>query len=286
MALNLFGVGGGAKPINGSTNNNVSGNNFLKNERLSKVKLGEKVRESVLRGKFGKSLKLKEVTTDKNGKTKVHTRTYEGKEMREKIKSFYKPEIGRKISSIKNRIEKNKGFVVDNVKYIMSGSKKGIETRHKFKTFLDPGGLTEKERRLQDKLAEKRKYMNISGSRITAEELNSNREDPRAALKHNNVYSSDLGIGGRKYQITSEGKENSTDDFRGKGQKSNVLEGNFGASKNKEASFAQGGEGAASIASGIGAKPQEKKDNVIDVDFNKEQNSFNNDIMPRTGTDG
>ena len=109
------------------------------------------------------------------------------------------------------------------------------------------------------------------------------RRDPKSALKHDVAYSDSLGIAGQKYKTSAEGTEQSTDDFRGGGEKAGVLKNTSARNDGSvNPSFAQGGEGAASVASGIGAKPQEDDDNVIDANFNKDKESFNNDIMPKT----
>ncbi len=305
MALgNLLGFGGSSSPGSNSGGGSFGiGNNpkkVIRNVDFKSKDLKERVRNSSpirawhkVRVKKDGRMRT-EIERDIIAKNKVeHISKHGGKRKIEtdhdnNILTVVKGSIrsGQTVSSWKEDINKKHQLKSTNkdgskVVYHIGGDKMNREKRNELSKIFDPQGPTKKEQKFADKLKETRKNINVSYSIKSSEEadrLKKDRSSGRSRLEKG-VDSSHLGIQGKEYKTSSRGKKQSTDDFRGGGQTPNALEGgHVEQNKGANTSFAQGEVGAASIAEGIGAKPQEK-DNVIEVDFNKKKESFSSDIL-------
>jgi len=196
---------------------------------------------------------------------------------------------GQTVSSWKNNITKNRRLEStakdgDKITYHIGGNEANREKRKDLAEIFDSQGPTKEEQIAETKKVarfQKRNVFYINRERTEAEKLKDARGNARD--KSDKGLSTDIGVKGEKYKTSVGGTVVSEDDFKGAKTSSALGAGYVGQDKGADA-FSQG-EGAASVAGGLGSKPQEE-DNVIEGDFNKNQEPLDNNIMPRTGTDG
>jgi len=199
---------------------------------------------------------------------------------------------GQTVSSWKNNIIKNRRLEStekgkNKIVYHIGGNEANREKREDLVEIFDPQGPTKEEIIAEEKKQERFRRRNVSINRERTEaekikEARSNSKQYQEKSKHN---STDLGIQGEKYKTSIGSTVVSEDDFKGVKAPSALGAGYVGQDKSADP-FSQG-EGAASVAGGIGSKPQEESgENVVEGNFPKEQDPFDNNIMPRTGTNG
>lgn len=300
---NLLGLGGATSSGGSSFGASNNPKKVIRNIDFKSRELKKEVRNSSpIRAwhkekikKAGKS--VTKIVRDVIAKNKVeHVSQEEGQRV---IKTDYNDNIlkvvqgsvksGQTVSSWKNNLNNKRKLssVASNgrkIVYHFSGDKLNREKRNKMSKIFDSKGPTKKQIKFEEKKKKGLEKLNIfqtNRSRDEADQRAVYRNNPKANLKKQGENSSRLGIQGKKYKTSTGKAVQSTDDFRAGGQVSGALQGSY--TEKAQASSMQG-EGATSIASGLGSKPQE--DNVVEADFNKDQKPLDNNIMPRTGTDG
>jgi hypothetical protein len=263
---NLLGTGGGSNPLGLGSGKGVQTGSGV-NKRIRKVDVAKGVRgiafRKAVRKRIGGELSVQKIEKV-NGKRTIKNVKLEKKEVEEFIRDRFLEEVGRKstVSSLKRRLKKNQGFVKNGVRYKIGGSRRNIEKRGEIGDLLAPDGPTRKALELQDKKEIRKKRRNVLSSVQSGEEAErriNSREDPRAALKKNVENSRRITDKETKYTIG--GEEFSTGTARKDNQIPGSLnEGFSGQDKSANASLVQGSEGAASVAGGIGSKPQGEED--------------------------
>ena len=296
MALgNLLGLGGSSSKT-GSGNNT---RNVIRNVDFEKSDFKNRIRSlSPLKAYHEERIKKNgrtrtKVVKDVIAKNKVEHISRDGgrrvvdNDYNDNILKVVKGAVksGQTISSWKRNLrEKNQLNSVSKEKkitYHIRGDKMNREKRGALSKIFDPLGPSKKEIQFTEKKKARFKKLNIfqtNRARDEAEKLKTGRSSGgiRSKIEEDKAHYDRIGAKGKKYKISSTGAVLTSDKFQKEGQVSGASQSSY--AEKAKASSEYGSESAASIVSGIGAKPQEK-DNVIEVDFNKKKESFSSDIL-------